>query len=138
MTRLHRHLATVAAGALLAGCAHSPIGPDYVAPAALSPAQAASAGPFLSAGGNATDAALPPNWWHLYEDPQLDALVARALAHNADLRQAMASLERDQALAAEVRGPQRPTLALNGGPGFGHVSGLTLVQKVFAQHGRIT
>ncbi len=138
MSRLHRCLIAAAAAACLAGCAHSPVGPDYVAPAALSPVQAASAGPFLSAEGNAADAALPPNWWHLYQDPQLDALIARAFAHNADLRQAIANFERDQALEAEVRGPERPTLALSGGPGFGHVSGLTLVQKDYEPPSRFT
>ena len=138
MSRLHRLLAAAAAATLLAGCAHSPVGPDHVAPATLSPAQAASAGPFLSAAGNATDADLPPSWWHLYQDPLLDALVDQAFAHNTDLRQAIASFEREQALEAEVRGSQRPTVALNGGPGFGHVSGLTLVQRDYEPPGRFT
>jgi NodT family efflux transporter outer membrane factor (OMF) lipoprotein len=141
VSRLHRLLATAttaAAAALLAGCAHPPVGPDYAAPTALSPAQATSAGPFLSGSGTATDAALPPNWWRIYQDPLLDALVAQAFAHNTDLRQAVANFEREQALEAEVHGPERPTVALSGGPGFGHVSGLTLVQKDYEPPGRFT
>lgn len=121
--------AAAAAIALLAGCAHPPVGPDYAAPAPLSAAQAASEGAFQSGSGHATDAALPPHWWRLYDDRQLDALVTQALEHNTDLRQAVANLERDKALEAEVHGNERPTVALSGGPGFGHVSGLTLLQR---------
>ncbi|QNK69270.1 efflux transporter outer membrane subunit [Variovorax sp. PAMC26660] len=139
MSPLHRLLAVgTAAGALLAGCAHSPVGPDYVAPAPLSAAQATSAGPFQSGSGAAADTALPPNWWQLYQDPRLDALVAQAFEHNTDLRQAVANFERDQALQAEVRGSQKPTVGLSGGPGFGHVSGLTLVQRDYEPPSRFT
>lgn len=130
MTSMYRLLITAAAaGALLAGCAHPPVGPDYVPPAPLSLAQSPSAGTFRSAGGDAADTTLPPHWWRLYDDRQLDALVTQALEHNTDLRQAVANLERDQALAAEVRGQERPTVAASGGPGFGHVSGLSLLQR---------
>ena len=130
MTAVYRLLATAAAAsALLAGCAHAPVGPDYLPPAPLSLAQSASAGTFRSAGGDAAGTTLPPQWWRLYDDRQLDALVAQALEHNTDLRQAVATLKRDQALAAEVRGQDRPTVAASGGSGFGHVSGLSLLQR---------
>jgi NodT family efflux transporter outer membrane factor (OMF) lipoprotein len=139
MSPLYRWLASAAAtGALLAGCAHPPVGPDYVAPAALSADQATSARPFQSAGEVAADAALPPHWWRLYKDPQLDALVARAFEHNSDLRQAVANLAREQALEAEVHGNEKPTATVSGGPGFGHVSGLALVQKDYEPPGRFT
>lgn len=128
----------VAASALLGACAHRPVGPDYVAPAPLSPAQVASEGAFQSAGGDATEAALPPHWWRLYNDPQLDALVTQALEHNTDLRQAVANVERDKALEAEVHGNEKPTVAVSGGPGFGHVSGLSLLQKDHEPPGRGT
>ena len=128
MSAMHRLLAAAAvASALLAGCAHSPVGPDYAAPASLSAAQAASAGTFQSASGHAAETALPPHWWRLYNDRQLDALVTQALEHNTDLRQAVASLERDKALEAEVLGNERPTAAVSSGPGFGHASGLSLL-----------
>ena len=127
---MYRLLAVAAAASsLLAGCAQSPVGPDYVSPAPLSSAQAASADAFQSAGGYAAETALPPHWWRLYNDRQLDALVMRAFEHNTDLRQAVANLERDKALEAEVHGIERPTVAVSGGPGFGHVSGLSLLQK---------
>jgi len=122
-------LAAVTAGALLAGCALPPVGPDYVSPAPLSSAQSASAGTFGSASGAAADTTLPPRWWRLYDDRLLDALVTQALAHNTDLRQAVATLERYRALEAEARGNEKPMVAASGGPGFGHVSGLSLLQR---------
>ena len=115
--------------ALVAGCASTPVGPDYAAPEPLSSMQAASAGPFLSSAGVAADIALPPAWWRLYQEPQLDALVEEALKHNTDLRQSLANLEREQALEAEMHGAERPTMTAHGGPGFGHASGLALLQK---------
>ena len=130
--------ASAAAASLLAGCAHAPVGPNYVAPAALKPEQADSAGGFQSGQRVAEDARLPPHWWRLYRDPQLDALVAQALAHNTDIRQAVANLERDEALEAEVHGPEKPSISVNGGPGFGHVSGLTLVQRDYEPPSRFT
>ena len=119
MNAMSRLLAAAAASALLAGCAHAPVGPNYVPPAPLSFAQAASAGTFRSAGGNVADTTPSPHWWRLYDDRQLDALVTQALEHNTDLRQAAANLERDQALAAEVHGHEKPTLTASGGPASG-------------------
>eukprot|EP01035_Chromulina_nebulosa_P061900 gene61900-84655_t len=40
----------------------------------------------------------------------LDRLVAQALAHNTDLRQAVANLERERAIEDEVAGARYPTL----------------------------
>jgi outer membrane protein TolC len=67
-----------------------------------------------------------PRWWRLYRDPLLDRLVTQALAHNTDLRQAVANLERD-AVRSRWRAPS--PLGVSGGPSFGHVSGLSMLQK---------
>jgi len=127
-----------AAIVVMAGCARMPVGPDYAAPEPLSSMQTASAGPFQSGAGVAADIALPLDWWRLYQEPQLDALVEEAFKHNTDLRQSVANLERDQALEAEVHGAERPTVTANGGPGFGHASGLALLQKDYEPPGRFT
>ncbi len=37
--------------------------------------------------------ALPERWWQLYNDPQLDALVQKALLHNRDLAAAQAHVQ---------------------------------------------
>lgn len=125
MTRFAFRMASLAVAAGLAACAA--LGPDYKKPAEALASQPAAAKPFAEAPANA--APLPPHWWRLYHDPLLDKLVTQALAHNTDLRQAVANLERERAIESEVAGAQRPTLGVNGGPSFGHVSGLSLLQK---------
>src|SRR5437870_1326810 len=87
------------------GCASRPcaaVGPDYHQPPEALASQSAAARPFAEAPANA--APLPPHWWRLYHDPLLDKLVAQALAHNTDLRQAVANLERERAIDDEVAG----------------------------------
>lgn len=121
---------------MLAGCAHVPIGPDYVAPAALNAEQSASAGPFLSGNAVTSDETMPAHWWRLFDEPQLDGLIASALAHNTDLRQAMANLERAGTIEAEAYGSRNPSLALQGGPSFGHASGLSVLQQDHAPPSR--
>lgn len=131
MKRLALALALPATAALaaLAGCSTTPLGPDYHQP----PAEAvinspAAAAPFAEAQATPFSATpLPAHWWRLYQDARLDALIAQALAHNTDLRQAAANLERVQAFEQEVSGATKPSLTANGGPSFGHGSGLSLL-----------
>ena len=125
-------IATFALAASLAACALKPVGPDYrVPPTALANRPGASA-PFALAPASASsaampfaDAPLPPHWWRLYQDPRLDALVAKALANNADLRVALANLEKAEASDRAVAGQGRPAISAQFGPAFGHESGLT-------------
>jgi len=121
--------AAVAANTLLAGCAYSPVGPNYAGPASHSAVLGTSAVALQAAGGHIAETPLPPHWWRLYNDPQLDALVTQALKHNTDLRQALANLDRDKAIEAELQASERPTVTVSGGSGFGHVSGLSLLQR---------
>ena len=140
--RSHRGPLAVAALALaaaLAACTTTPVGPNYRVPAEAVVNQPGAAAPFAgvpagaataSANGGAepfADAPLPPHWWRLYQDARLDALIEQALAHNTDLRQALANLEKEQAIEAEVAGQQKPTVKMDGEPEFGHVSGISLL-----------
>ena len=129
-----RHLAfaCLALAASLTACAIHPVGPDYRVPDAAVVNRPGAAAPFAlapaSAASRATsfaDAPLPAHWWRLYEDPRLDALVEKALAHNTDLRIALANLEKAEAQDRAVAGQGKPTISVGGGPAFGHVSGLT-------------
>ena len=122
-------IAALAAAAALAACGS--VGPDYRQPDEAIASQPAAGRPFAEANPAAGLQAvpLPPHWWRLYRDPRLDRLVEQALAHNTDLRQAVANLERERAIEAEVAGGKRPVIGVNGGPSFGHVSGLQLLQK---------
>jgi len=124
--------AAFAAAASLAGCALHPVGPDYKLPDTAIVDRPGAAAPFAHAGASAASGAapfadlpLPPHWWRLYQDPKLDALVQKALAHNTDLRVALATLQKAEAADRAVAGAGRPTISAEGGPAFGHASGLT-------------
>lgn len=94
----------IAASALaLAACS---TGPDYVRPATAGTA----AGPFVAAKSPAVQplAPVPDNWWRLYNDPVLDGLIADALAHNTDVRAAVARLARARASLREVKVDRLP------------------------------
>ncbi len=129
--------AICAAAVWLAAC--TTVGPDYRQPDDAVAAKPEAAAPFEGArssrrsgdaptAGPYSQAPLPAHWWRLYDDPLLDQLVAQALASNTDLRQAAANLERVEALETEVQGASQPAIAVNGGPSYGHVSGLSLLQ----------
>ncbi len=121
--------ATVFAAAL-AACSTSPVGPDYQVPRTAVINKPGAAEPFIGAADAAapyTSAPLPAHWWRLYQDPTLDRLIERALAHNTDLRQAAANLERVQAMETETQGAAKPKLSLTGGPGYGHLSGMDVL-----------
>jgi outer membrane protein, multidrug efflux system len=83
--------------ALLAACA---VGPDYHRPAADVPPAWQPAEPWHEA--VPSDANLKGNWWELFQDPDLNPLVEKALVSNQNLRVAAARLEqaRDQLTVA--------------------------------------
>ncbi|MGB3319145.1 MAG: TolC family protein, partial [Sphingopyxis granuli] len=74
-------LLSASAALALSGCM---VGPGYVSPTPTAPSQA----PFLEAGASPafTGDQPPGEWWSLFGDPTLDALVGQALAANTDLR----------------------------------------------------
>jgi outer membrane protein TolC len=86
----------------VAACA--PVGPNYRLPgeAALNTpdAQGALTG---GHGGEISDAPVPAAWWHLYDDPVLNDLIAAALRSNTDLRVAAANLKRSRAQVSEAQ-----------------------------------
>jgi outer membrane protein, multidrug efflux system len=95
---------TIAAVLPIAGCT---VGPDYRPPPTPMPVQFAEA-----SGGQAEPAAIAA-WWKSIGDPELDALVARALAANPDIDIA-ASRVRSARLVEIVAGaPYWPTVAAN-------------------------
>lgn len=62
---------------------------------------------------------LPPHWWQLYRDPQLDALVERALRENKDLAAAGAHVDALLAQLQQVDGERRPSTTLSYGLEYG-------------------
>ncbi|MYM37390.1 efflux transporter outer membrane subunit [Duganella sp. FT94W] len=59
---------------------------------------------------------LPADWWHLYQDPQLNTLEQQLIANSPDLGSALARYRQAQAATGVARAAQAPTLgaSLNG------------------------
>ncbi len=110
-----RALGALAAAALsmAAGCAA--VGPNYALPAQAVINAPAAQGGFVGAQAQRAlaDTPLPDHWWRLYQSPDLDRLVAEALAANTDLRVADANLQRSQALVKEAKAARQPGAAAN-------------------------
>jgi len=105
--KVSRLLMIVPALALGACTLHQPQEATLPAPLPDSYAEAAASGPVP----------LPERWWTAFGDPQLDALVAEALAGNLDLEQAFARLQQAEATLQNTAAAQRPTLDLAGSGG---------------------
>ena len=99
--------ASLFAALALGACA---LGPKYH-PAPTPPV---AAGQFTSSDSIAVSSeALPAKWWHLYDDPALDALVTEALTANTDLRVATANLRRARAVLGETRAQRLPSTGIS-------------------------
>lgn len=94
----------------LAACATAPVAPP----------RSTVTIPDQLAESKAVSSDVPPsNWWHLYREPALDALVEEALANNRDLRTASANLLQADSILNEARGELWPTTGLSSGVGEG-------------------
>ncbi len=88
--------AALTASFLLSGCM---VGPDYKRPGTDLPATFAEpAAPGTVAG----EPGVPEQWWKLYNDPVLDALVADGLAYNSDVEAAAARVDEAEAQLREA------------------------------------
>lgn len=126
--------ASAAAAALLAlaGCA---VGPDYQRPTVAAGASLPAFkedGPWRPATPAVPDAQTP--WWSQFGDPQLDALVAQALAANQTLQQADAAYRQAQAVVQGASAAFYPTvgLAASGGRGRSKSNGQSVLGDTHA------
>ena len=99
---MRRPLSLMLAGAMLAGCA-STAAPER--PASPVPTPAAWRAPPPNPQGP-----LASDWWTLLGDAQLNALVEKALAHNADIALATARVDEARALSRVARSALLPTV----------------------------
>jgi multidrug efflux system outer membrane protein len=90
---------------LLGGCA---LGPSYKRPAVDSPAQ--FRGPNTLTNQSFADL----QWWTLYQDATLQALVHEALTNNYDVRIAITRVEQARAVANQARAEFLPSASYNG------------------------
>ncbi|MBM7125028.1 efflux transporter outer membrane subunit [Dyella flava] len=107
------------------------VGPDYKVPSSAAFNTPAAQGSFVS-GNNAALSSdqLPSQWWHMYDDPKLDAYIAQALKANTDLRVAQANLERSYAELKSVRTEKQPSVSFNGQLEYTQESGEQYLQPV--------
>lgn len=98
----------------LALCGCAAVGPNYHLPAGAAANIPAAQGAFQEVGGGTQGEPLPPRWWHLYDDPALDALEEQALAANTDLRIAGANLKRARAVVDVANGAKEPEFSILG------------------------
>ncbi|MDR1368327.1 MAG: efflux transporter outer membrane subunit [Candidatus Accumulibacter sp.] len=104
--------------ALLSGCA---VGPDYERPAADLPMAYDS----VLAGtpsGISSETLHLKEWWRLFGDEDLNDLIAKARAHNFDLRIAIARFDEAEALAREAGAAYFPRIDLDAASSRSQVS----------------
>src|SRR5580698_9561757 len=106
---VRRAVQAIAAAALTASCA---VGPDYQRPAADVPPSWKPEPPWHEAAPG--DTALKGDWWELFQDPQLNPLVEKALASNQNLQVAAARLQQAQAQLTIARSALFPAVELSG------------------------
>ncbi len=117
MRRLLALLALVA----LAACGTIVPPPPVPADAAVNRASANA--PFLGASAPSfAQEAVPADWWRLYDDAHLDALVHQALAANTDLRVAAANLEKAEAGLDYADAARQPSTSVFAAPSYGRRS----------------
>ena len=97
-----RSLLSIASLILLAGCVK---GPDYVRPALNLPKA-------YPAGNSEDTPAVDAQWWKLYRDEPLNALIADAMQRNADTRIAVARIEEADANLREAGAAFLPEINL--------------------------
>ena len=112
--------ATAGASLVLASCAVGPKAPDATLPPSAS-------GAFIGASTPAVTAeAARDDWWRLYDDPALDALVRLALVENNELEAAAANLRRVRAALGEARTGRLPSTTTSASGQYGRASAATL------------
>jgi NodT family efflux transporter outer membrane factor (OMF) lipoprotein len=92
----------------LSGCT---VGPDYIRPAAIVPAQYKEAKGWKL--GTPRDDFAKGEWWRLFHDPLLNTLEAQVAISNQTLKADEANYRQAQALIAEARAQLFPTLTVN-------------------------
>ena len=104
-------LACGMATAALAACSFAPDVPK----SAISTAPIAQSEFVTSAIAPVANDEPKSNWWRLYDDPELDGYVAKALSENNDLKAAFANLDRVLAALGENRAAYLPSTDVSAG-----------------------
>jgi multidrug efflux system outer membrane protein len=90
-------------------CACMRLGPDYAPPEP--PADMPPAYQHAPPGEHQLPAP-PDDWWHTFQDPELNRLVEAVVANNLDIRKAVAAVLEVRAQFRETRADRWPTLSI--------------------------
>jgi len=97
---------------LLSACAVTRVAPP---PPVTAPAAFKEDTPWQRGTGAAATAAIPDDWWTLFGDPQLNALEARLIVGNENLKSLAAQLASARAAVEASRSALYPTLSVSAG-----------------------
>ncbi len=103
-----RLISSVLLAALLSGCS---LIPDYERPEVNTPAG-------WSETGTANPTVIAKDWWKSFNSPELNALMAEALANNNDIAASVQRIEQARALARVARAPLLPSVEGNASGGW--------------------
>jgi NodT family efflux transporter outer membrane factor (OMF) lipoprotein len=120
---IFRSLLAALCAVCLASCADFG-GPAYRRPDA--PEKSSWSGPEAHVSASET---VTPNWWQEFRDPELDALVNKAIAGNYDLRALAARIQIADALIGEARVGGMPIVDLGAGAVFQKSTGRSATQR---------
>src|SRR5215510_12643601 len=105
---IHRHRAALAGLlAVLCGCT---VGPDYVRPTADTPPAFKEAAGWKVA--QPRDEIPRGNWWDVFGDPQLNALIEQVAAANQTIALAQSNFQQARALVQGARAAYFPTVGV--------------------------
>ena len=122
LIRLDKSARLIAAGLILTASAGCTLGPNYRAPKTAAPKTwSAVKSPSLIATDPAAETKLA-RWWTVFNDPELDQLVDRAIAANLDVKAAGLRLEEARALLSYVRAGYFPSVSAGLGADYRRLS----------------
>lgn len=121
-------LTSAVAAALVAGC--TTVGPDYHLPQTSVMRAPEANGPLVGGTQRGVSiGAVPDDWWQLYDDARLDALVKEALAANTQVRVAVANVQRAVAMYHEVASENLPQGGVEANAARAQLSGESFLQE---------
>ncbi|WP_300759697.1 efflux transporter outer membrane subunit [Janthinobacterium sp.] len=109
---LHLPRVVICLPLLLSACAVTRVAPP---PPVTAPAAFKEDTPWQRGAGAAATAAIPDDWWTLFGDPQLNALEARLVVGNENLKSLAAQLASARAAVEASRSALYPTLSVSAG-----------------------
>lgn len=115
---------------LLQACAA--VGPDYEPPDITPPdAWSEKVAAEVEAGPQAS----LQNWWSIFNDPELDALIEQARLANLDLKLAVSRVRESRAMLAIARGEKQPELNATGSASISKLSDDGALQQIAPEGG---